>query len=207
MASKDDIIREACCDCISDLRYKDLAISDKLADNVHNWAIGFAVVEGGGTGVFGLPGMIVDIPATITLALRTVHKIGLCYGYEADSEEDKQFILGILAASGANTIEEKSFALLYLKSIEQMLLKQTWKHIETVAARQAGKEASVMAIRKIAKQLGINITKRKALAAIPFIGAVIGGSVNGWYLNEVSWAAKRAYQERWLVENQKIIDI
>jgi hypothetical protein len=50
------------------------------------------------------------------------------------------------------------------------------------------------------KQLGINITKRKALAAIPVIGAAIGGTVNYWYLNDVCWAARRSFQERWLKE-------
>jgi hypothetical protein len=75
------------------------------------------------------------------------------------------------------------------------------------ARERLSKEAAIIGIRNLAKQLGINLTKRKALAAIPVIGATIGGTVNGWYLKEVGWAARRAFQERWLIDNNKIIDI
>jgi len=31
--------------------------------------------------------------------------------------------------------------------------------------------------------------------------------VNAWYIREVGWAARRAFQERWLIDNEKIIEI
>jgi hypothetical protein len=203
-----DIIRDGGVSSLSELRQKNLELSDKLADEVHNWAIGVAVVEGAGTGVFGLPGAAADVPAVITLALRTIHKIGSCYGYECSSELDKKFILGVMSASGANSVSERLAALAALRSIEVTLAKVTWKKMaEKAAENQLGKEAAILTIKSLAKQLGINITKRKALASIPFIGAAIGGSVNGWYIKEVGWAARRAFQERWLIENGKIIDV
>jgi hypothetical protein len=55
--------------------------------------------------------------------------------------------------------------------------------------------------------LGINITKRKALQAIPVIGAGVGASLNGWYIKEVGWAARRAFQERWFIDNRKLLEI
>lgn len=202
-----DVIRDGGVGSVSELRNKDLELSDKLADEVHNWAIGLAVVEGSGTGFFGLPGVAADVPAVITLALRTIHKIGVCYGYECSSELDKRFVLGIMSASGANSIAEKTAALAALRSIEITIAKVTWKKIaEKAAERQLSKEAAILAIKNLAKQLGVNITKRKALASIPFIGAAIGGSVNGWYIKEVGWSARRAFQERWLIDNEKIID-
>jgi hypothetical protein len=87
------------------------------------------------------------------------------------------------------------------------LAKVTWKKMaEKAAESQLSKEAAILAVKNLAKQLGVNITKRRALAAIPFIGAAVGGSVNGWYIKEVGWAARRSFQERWLLENKKIID-
>jgi hypothetical protein len=80
--------------------------------------------------------MAIDIPAIITLALRAVHKIGLCYGFECRSLEDKQYAMGILAASGANSIQEKMEALLVLQTVQQMVLKQTWKSMSEKAATQ-----------------------------------------------------------------------
>jgi hypothetical protein len=177
-----------------------------MADSVQNWAIGVAVVEGAATGAGGILTAPIDIPAIIVIATRTIHKVGLCYGYECKSKEDMQYVLGILAASGANTMEEKLAALAALRAIQVTVAKQTWKLMaEKAAQSQAGKETLIIGIRNLAKQLGINLTKRKVLSAIPVIGAVIGGSVNGWYIRDVGWAARRAFQERWLVDNHKVL--
>lgn len=207
LADTGDVVRDGGVSSLGELRNKNLELSDKLADEVHNWAIGLAVVGGAGTGIFGLPGVAADVPFIITLALRTIHKIGVCYGYECSSELDKKFVLGVISASSANSISEKVGALTALRSVEVTLAKVTWKKMaERAAEKQLSKEAALLTIKNLTKQLGVNITKRKALASIPFIGAAVGGSVNGWYIKEVGWAARRAFQERWLIENGKIID-
>lgn len=203
-----DIVRDAGVSSVSELRNHDLEKSDNLANEVHNWAIGIASAEGGVAGTVGLPGMAVDVPAVIVLALRTIHKIGVCYGYEVNTKHDKDFVLAILAASGANEMGEKLAALATLRTVEVAIAKQTWKQLGMKAAKnQMGKEAGIIGIKSLAKQLGINLTKRKALQAIPAIGALVGASVNGWYIKEVGWAARRAFQERWLIDNEKIIEI
>jgi DNA-binding transcriptional regulator YhcF (GntR family) len=179
-----------------------------LADDVHNWAIGLATAEGGATGAAGIFGLAVDIPSIIVIALRTIHKIGVCYGFEVKTKSDRDFVLAILAASSSNDMKEKVAALAALRSVEVSVAKQTWRKLaEKAATEQYGKAASIVAIRNLAKELGINLTKRKALQAIPAVGALVGASVNGWYVKEVGWAARRAFQERWLIENHKVIDV
>jgi len=208
IADTGDIMQKGEVHKICDLKNKGLELSDDIANSVHNWAVGFAVTEGGATGAAGIFGLAVDIPAIITLALRTIHKVGLCYGYECQSEMDKNFALGVLSAAGANSMTEKIDALTTLRAIEVTVAKQTWKAMaEKAGSQQLSKEGGVIAIKNLAKQLGINITKRKFMQAIPVIGAGVGASVNGWYLKDVGWAARRAFQERWLIDNQKIIDI
>jgi len=206
LADTNDIKRDGSVGDIKELRTKDFSLSDKLADEVHNWAVGIAVTEGAVAGAGGLFTAPIDIPAIITIALRTIHKIGLCYGYTCETDQDKDFILAIMAASGANTMEEKVSALTFLKSLEVILVKQTWKGMtEKAIQNQLSKEGAIIALRNLAKQLGVNITKRRALVSIPVIGALVGGSVNGWYIREVGWAARRVFQERWLMENGKLI--
>lgn len=208
LSDSKDLLRDGKVNQISELKNKDLELSDKLANEVHNWAIGIATAEGAATGLGGIFTAAVDIPAIITIAMRTIHKMGMCYGYECNSEQDKQFVLAILAASGANSIEEKVAALTTLRTIEVAIAKQTWKAMaEKAAQSKLSKEAAIIGIRNLAKQLGVNLTKRQALQAIPAIGALVGASVNGWYIKDVGWAAHRAFQERWLIDNHKIIDI
>jgi len=205
LTDKEDILNYGEVFKIEELRSKKLELSDILANKVHNWAISIATGEGALTGFFGLPGMVVDIPTIITFAMRTIYKIGLCYGYESKSELDKMFVYGVMSASAANSMTEKISALTTLKSIEVTIAKVTWKKMaEKAAENQLSKEGIIIAVKNLAKQLGINITKRKALEAIPVVGLAIGGSVNGWYIKEVGWAARRAFQERWLIDNGKI---
>jgi hypothetical protein len=203
-----DIKRDGNVTAILELRTKDLALSDRLANEVHNWAVGLATTEGAATGFWGLPGLAVDIPAIVTLALRTIYKIGICYGYESKTKADKDFILSILSIASSNTVAEKTAAVLTLRSIEVTIAKQTWKAIaERAAQQELSKEAGIIALRKLASQLGVNLTKRKAAEAIPVIGAGVGAAVNGWYIKEVGWAARRAFEERWLMENRKVFEI
>jgi hypothetical protein len=197
LADTGDVVRDAQVAEVSDLRSKDLELCDRLANEVHNWAVALAAAEGTATGAFGIFGAPVDIPAIITLALRTIHKVGICYGYQCETEEDQQFVRGILAASGANSMEEKLTALAALTAIRTTLIQQTWKLMAEKAAQgQVSKEAVLVMARNLAKQIGVNLTKRRAAAAIPAIGAAIGGSVNAWYIKEVGWAARRSFQER-----------
>ena len=190
---------------LAELRTHDLEKSDRIAGSVHRWAIGAAAVEGGAAGAFGIFGMAADIPAIVVLSLRTIHKIGACYGFEAQSPQDRDFVLGVLSFSSANTMEEKTMALMTLRSVEVTVASRTWRSIAQTAGQQAvGREAGIMVTRSLAAQLGIKLTKRKMLQAIPIFGAVVGALVNGWFIKQVSWAARRAFQERWLLENGKL---
>lgn len=205
-AGKGDVMRKGGVASIRELRHKSLSVSDSVADSVQNWAILIAGTEGAVTGLGGILTAPIDIPAILVIATRTIHKVGLCYGYECESKEDMEYVLGILAASGANTMKEKLAALAALRAIQVALARQTWKLMAQRAAQiQVGKEAAIVAVRNLAKQLGINLTKRRALAAIPIISAAIGGAVNAWYIRDVGWAARRAFQERWLVDNHKVM--
>lgn len=202
----DEILREGGVTSIVELRSGELERSDKLTDSVHNWAIGIAATEGAAAGAIGLPGMAADIPVIVTLAIRTIRKIGLCYGFECKGEAETDFVLGVLPAAGANSISDKIEALLTHRTIETMLVRQTWKAIgERAAATSLSNEAGIIAIRSLAKQLGVNLTKRKALQALPAIGAGIGATMNGMFIKDVGWAARRTFQMRWLRENGKLI--
>jgi hypothetical protein len=206
LTDTNDIKRDGGVNTIDELRHKDLQLSDKLANQIHNWANGVATAEGMAAGTTGLIGMVVDIPALITMSMRVIHKIGLCYGYECNTEADKKFILAIMSAAGANTIEEKAISVSTLQSMSVVISKTTWKKMAEKAAQEKwGIEAAILAIRSLAKRLGINLTKRKALQAIPVVGAGVGAAMNLAFINDVAWAARRTFQERWVLDNGKIV--
>lgn len=199
-----DIIRDGAVTKIEELQRKDLRLSDNLANSVHNWALTTAATEGGVAGSAGLPGLAVDIPALITMSLRLIHKIGVCYGFEINSEADRNFVLGVLSAASANSVQEKVTSVALLQKINVIVAQTTWKKIMADAAKnKTGLPAFIVAIKTLAKQLGINLTKRKAAQIIPIVGGGVGAAMNMAFINDVAWAARRMYQERWLMVNKK----
>lgn len=202
---KDDILRDGGVNRIEELRHKDLELSDKLANGVHNWAVGLAASEGGATGAAGFVGIVVDVPALITMAFREIHKIALCYGYECNSEKMQNIVFQIFSVAGANNMKEKYTSLTIIKRLQNILVKESWKKIvEKGAAQNIGEYAFLAAIKKLAEQLGINLSKRKALQTIPVVGGLVGAGMNASFISDIGWAARRVFQEMWLVENKKI---
>lgn len=195
LTSPSVILQKAGVDKIADLQQVGLEICDDLADSVHDRAIAMAAAEGGLTGAAGLAGIAVDIPGLMTLSLRTIYQTGLCYGFELKGEEGRHLALKIFSLAGANSLKEKEAALVSLVAVRQMLLQQSWGQIQHAASAALGKEAMVIALRDVARQLGVNLTKRKAVNAVPVIGAAIGAAINAGFVKDVGWAARRTFQE------------
>jgi hypothetical protein len=151
--------------------------------------------------------MVVDVPAVVLLAMRQVRQIGREYGYNGDNEEEQQFVLSVISSASANTQEEKLAAMATNAYVFNLIAKNAWKTLADKAATQPiGGAAAIIGIKSLAKQLGVNITKRSALAAIPVIGAAVGASANGWFMRDVGIAAQNLYQERWLRQRNLWID-
>ena len=206
LTDTDDVLRDGNVESIEELRTKDLKLCDEMADSVHNWAVGIATAEGVAGGFVGLPGLAADIPFITTLALRTIHKIGVCYGYVADvsnAEEEKAFVLGVLAAANASTLGEKASFILGLKQISLLIQRNAWKKLAEMGSASFLAK-SIVSVRQAAKLIGVNLTKRKASQSIPFIGGVVGAALNASFINDIAWAARRSYQRRWLEENKVI---
>lgn len=202
MVDERDLLKSAGVTDLEDLRSMDLALSDRLAENNHRWAVGVGAAEGAITGATGMMGLAADIPAIITLALRTIYRTGVCYGF--DIRAQKGVALGILAVSGANSMAEKNQALSSLEQEHVVTLKAPDQRTQRIA--ESG-DATRVTIKQVSQQLGTNLAKRKVLQTIPMLGAVVGGSVNAWYIRDVSWAARRVFQEQWLRQNHKLAHV
>lgn len=206
LTDTNDVLRKGNVESIEELRTKNLKLCDQMADSVHNWAVGIATTEGAAVGSVGLPGLVADIPFITTLALRTIHKIGVCYGYVADAsnaEEEKAFVLGVLAAANASTLGEKASFILGLKQISLLIQRNAWKKLAEMGSASLLAK-SIVSVRQAAKLIGVNLTKRKASQSIPYIGGAVGAALNASFINDIAWAARRSYQRRWLEENKVI---
>lgn len=114
------------------------------------------------------------------------------------------YVLNILRTGSTGDLKAKLECLIGLKQVEQTLLKVTWKKMGQQLAEGAfGREAALAGIRQFAKSLGIQITKRKALQAIPLVGALVGASFNAAFVNDIGRAAYMSYRRRWIADIER----
>ena len=176
----------------------DLEAADAIAKTSRNWAVGMAGASGASAGAAGFAGLVIDIPFTVTMALRAVRRIGAAYGYQTEAETE--FALRVLSAAASNTEAEKDNALAALEEDYEGEISNT-----AASRGMIAKEGAVFATRGLAAALARNLAGRKAAQAIPIVGAAIGAAASASFLDDVCTAAQRIYQERFL-RDRDILD-
>lgn len=200
LADQGSLLKRAGVGDVSDLCLGDLETCDELMKGERRRAMALAGVGGAAFGVAGTAGMVADVPALIALALRTIHRVGLCYGEDMRSPAHRKLAVGIFALASANSAEEKRTAVAALAHFQTESLDQAaWRDgVERAAEREIAKEAAVFSLHNLARKLGINLGQRKAAGVVPILGALIGGSVNAWYLHDIAQVSRYVFQERWM---------
>ena len=183
--------------------FSNLEACDDAAAEMRRWALGYAVTGGGAAGAFGALGLAIDVPATVALALRTARLTGLCYGFGADTESERVYILDILQLAGANSKADRDAAMTRLAEGREGLGKDEWQKIVRLTGQTTG---TVAATQRVATTLGINLSTRKMAQIVPFLGAAVGAGVNAAFQNDVAAAARFAYRARWLEVNERIVE-
>jgi EcsC protein family len=185
VAGQDDIKRQAGVEQLGELRNQPLEECDRLALRVGLGALSWATVEGAATGAGGVLTTLIDIPVLFVLSLRTILKIGYCYGYSLDHPHDRSVVLGILIAATSGSLATKRKRLDQIREIKHLLVEETQEEI------LADEALSVLF------QLEI-------FEAVPGIGLISGAVLNLAFIRRVDITARRVFQERWLEDNGKV---
>lgn len=169
----------------------------KEVDTVIGWLgvkyKALAVVEGGVTGALGLPGLVVDVPALVALNLRAIGEYASYCGFDVSTQQERLFAMNVLGLASSPTDASKSLALAQLVRIGQDVLeRRAWKEIE--------QHAFVALLQRIAKALGIRLTKAKLAQSVPIVGGVVGAGFNAYFTAKVCDAAYYLYRERFLTQ-------
>jgi len=182
-------------------RGDELRAADSAARHYWRKGIAYAAGEGGAAGAVGLVGLAADLPALLAISIRSIRQIGTCYGYDMDSRGEKEHVLHVLRLGSASTLQAKMEFLAGIKEIQRVLVRlSVTSAAERIASSQLSRLSVLTALRQFAERLGVQLTTRKALELVPVVGAVIGGSFNAMFVNDVGRAAYMAYRRRRLVE-------
>jgi hypothetical protein len=185
VAGQDDIKRRAGVAQLVELRKKPLEECDRLADGVTVAAQIWATVEGAATGAGGALTTAIDLPLLFVLSLRTILRVGHCYGYTLDHPNDQKFVLGILVAATSGSLATRRKRLDRLREVEHLLVEETEEEI-------------------LADELLSLLFQLEIFAEVPGVGLISGALLNLLFIRRVDITARRVFQERWLEDNGKV---
>lgn len=185
IAGHEDIRRQAGVEEILELRTKPLEECDRLALRVVMAAQIWATVEGAATGAGGALTTVIDIPLLFILSLRTIRRIGHCYGYTLDHPHDQKFVLGILVAATSGSLATRRKRLDQLREIEHLLVEEAQEDI-------------------LADEAMSLLFQLEIFGEVPGVGLFSGALLNLFFIRRVDITARRVFQERWLEDNGKV---
>jgi hypothetical protein len=154
--------------------------------------------------VGGMATELLELPAEIMLALRTVHRVGACYGYAFDHPQDEELVMAIIGLSLLDDPAERLNACRLIRTLEEGTLT---KDDELRLSSMVGTRLKDEVGDDLAQEIGTTLVEEKLEEGIPFLGAAMGLVIDNAFIQGVERAAQFTFQEHWLREHGKVDEI
>ena len=122
-------------DDFASLRLEDI---DRVVGYLDAKYKGLAAVEGAATGVAGLPGIVVDLPALVMLNLRAIGEYATYYGFDVTVQHERLFAMNVLGLASSPKDTAKQIAMAELVQIARdVAMRRSWTALEEHAFVQS----------------------------------------------------------------------
>ncbi|MFM1902923.1 MAG: hypothetical protein RLZZ440_823 [Planctomycetota bacterium] len=178
-----DVAAAAGLDDVAQLAEAPLETCDRLARLFSARAEKFAVIE---SAAASLGGPLFHMPQQLIAALRSITRIGHCYGYELASKAERNTVIDILEIS--------------------MLQNPADRHrvVESLhAAIEAGAE-SLADEQDFLTRASRAMFTEEALDFVPVVGTAASFVFDNQFMHSVDETAQRVFQERWLRDRRLV---
>ncbi|OGF64145.1 MAG: peptidase [Candidatus Fischerbacteria bacterium RBG_13_37_8] len=143
------------------------------------WHKSSVALSGGVGGFFGLPGLIIDLPISTVLIMRSIADIARSEGENISSVDTQLSCLYVFALGGRKPTDDAVETAYY--GIRTALAKAISEASEFIARKgliEEGAPVIVRLIARIAARFDLVVTEKVAAAMVPIIGAVGGATIN-----------------------------
>ncbi len=150
------------------------------ANAFHKFACGASGAIGG---FFGVPALVVELPVSTTLMLRSIADIARAEGEDINSVDTRLACLEVFALGGRSSADDSADAAYY--AVRGALAAAVREAAEYVAGRGAASRGAPVLTRliaQIASRFGTAVSEKAAAQAVPVIGAAGGAAVNILFL-------------------------
>jgi len=156
-----------------------------------------ATVTGAGGGAFGLPALLIELPVSTTIMLRSIAAIARSEGEDIRVAESKLACVEVFALGGRATKDDAAESGYF--AVRAALAKAVSEAAGFIAERGFVKEGGPVIVRLIsliATRFGVNVSEKAAAQAIPAVGAVGGALINLAFINHFQDMARGHFTVR-----------
>ncbi|HLN55205.1 MAG TPA: EcsC family protein [Bacteroidales bacterium] len=148
-------------------------------------------VTGGIGGFLGLPAMIIELPVSTTIMLRSIAEIARREGEHVNDSLTKLACLEVFALGGKNKSDDSSESGYFV--VRAALARSVSEAAQFAATKSLTGESAPALIRfivNIAQRFSIQVTEKAAAQAIPVLGAAGGAIINTLFIDHFQDMAK-----------------
>jgi hypothetical protein len=152
---------------------------------------------GGIGGLFGLPGLILELPVTTTLMLRGIAEIARDEGENIHTDEGQMACIQVFALGGKSEVDDAAETGYYgvrlaLSAYMTAAYGEVLQH-----GFSAGSGPTVLRlINSISQRFGLSVTQKAATQIMPIVGAVGAAGVNAIFMQHFQNMARAHFTVR-----------
>ena len=157
---------------------------------------GAAIASGAVGGALGLPGLVVELPISLTLMLRSIADHALAQGEDLSEVSARLECLAVFAyGTQAATDDAVDSAYFAARAVFARAVSQAAEYVaERGVAQALGHKtapALVQLVARVSQRLGVAVTDKAAAQLVPVAGALGGAAVNALFMQhyqQTAWA-------------------
>lgn len=153
--------------------------------------------DGAAAGAFGLPALVVELPVTTTVMLRSIADIARSMGESVRSIDSRLACLEVFALGG-NTPKDNATETGYF-AVRAALARTVSEAAQYIAERGLAEEGAPPLVRLIvtlSSRFGLVVSEKVAAQAIPVIGAAGGALINTLFIDYFQGTARGHFTVR-----------
>lgn len=162
------------------VRSLEIRPSGRARDRLHRVA---AIASGATGGAFGLAGLVVELPVSTTIMLRSIADIARGEGEDIAQVNAQLACLQVFALGGRSPADDAAetgyFA---VRSAMAKSVTEAARHLAQKGVSDRGAPALVRLISTIGSRFGIVVSQKAAAMAVPALGAAGGALVNSLFI-------------------------
>jgi hypothetical protein len=147
-------------------------------------------------GFFGLPGLLLELPVTTGLILRSIAEIARAEGEQLADPQTQLACIEVFALGGRSTEDDAAETGYYGMRLALAAHFSSLRLTMGLSAGEAALPGSIVAIRAIASRFGLAISDRVAAHLVPVLGAASGAVINGLFIRHFQTMAQAHFTVR-----------